>query len=252
MNLANEMYHYNMGILLSKDFGANVSVQTQTSAAFDDLLVPPSLKFLLEELPSLPRLHVPRAIAQVDPIRLASIVIPGSGVFDARHRWLELRASWEKASAPQRAAMAADLRDAGDEYAKRLSQFVGGQIKYKETEELLEYVIGAGLNIGAGAFAATVLVAAGATATAVAAGTVGGLALGYAVTRGRKKALGGVFKKFRVEAIEKSLKLPPSVAGASDRVMNLIKRRQVPSTLQIAPSVVTALAPRLKVFKYES
>jgi hypothetical protein len=37
MNLANEIYHYNMGVMLSADLGMTVSVETQASSAFDDL-----------------------------------------------------------------------------------------------------------------------------------------------------------------------------------------------------------------------
>ena len=39
MNLVNEMYHYNFGIMLAAETDVSVSVETQTSAAFDDLLV---------------------------------------------------------------------------------------------------------------------------------------------------------------------------------------------------------------------
>lgn len=249
MNLANEMYHYNMGILLTADLGANVSVQTQTSAAFDDLLVPPSLKFLLHEVPSIPKLHVPLAITQVDPLRLATLVRPGSKIFDARERWIRLRSDWDQAAPAQRQTIAPELKDAGDEYAKRLSEFVGRHVKFKETEELVEYVVGDLLKYGAGAAAGVALAAAGAPAAAAIAGTA---LLGYAVTRARKKYVGNVMQKFRVHAVEKTLKLPPSLVAMSEKAMRIINRRQVPSTIQITPSVATAMAPRLRRFRRES
>ena len=249
MNLANEMYHYNMGILLAADFQANVSVQTQCSAAFDDLLIPPSLRFLIEDVPTFPRLHVPLAITQVDPIRLASIVRPGSAIHDARARWVGLRAAWEDALPGDRASRTAELRDSGDEYAKRLSEFVGGQVKFKESEELVEFLIGDVAKAGAAAAAGAAIAAAGGPAALISAGTIGALALGYVVTRARKRVLGGVFKKVRIQVIDRSLKISPRMAALSDQALRVIKRRQVPSTIQIAPSVVTAMGNRLRRFK---
>ncbi|MEJ8856774.1 hypothetical protein WKW79_19525 [Variovorax robiniae] len=249
MNLANEMYHYNMGILLTAEHGSSVSVQTQTSAAFDDLLIPPSLKFLVSDIPQLPRLSVPLAITQADPIRLASLVVPGSSVADSRTRWLKLRNEWEASLPVHRTHIAKEVRDAGEEYARRLSEFVGTQVKFKETEELVEFVVGDMAKYAVAAGAGLALSAAGMAPAAVAAGSLGGLAIGYAITRGRKRYLGSVFKKFRVYALEKTFTLPPAVAKASEHAMRTIKRRQVPSTIQITPSVVTALAPRLKRFE---
>lgn len=249
MNLANEMYHYNMGILLTADHGANVSVQTQTSAAFDDLLIPPSLKFLLQDVPDLPRLHVSMSVMQVNPLILAGIVDEDTAVGEARRRWLLLRDAWEAAPSDLRATGTSELRDAGEAYAARLSEYLGPHFKFKESEELLEFVVGDVARVVGAAAATVALAAAGAPAAIVAAGSIGGYAIGYAITRVRKKALGSVFRKVRVQVLEKSFTMPRALAERSAQVLHTIKRRKVPSTIQITPSVATAFASKLKPHK---
>jgi hypothetical protein len=245
MNLANELYHYNMGVLLSAEHGVSVSVQTQTSPAFDDLLMPPSLRFLVSELPNLPRLNVPAAVAQADPIRLARILVPDNPVFESRARWLQLREDWERALPERRPHIDPTLRQAGQEYAARLSEYLGSHVKFKESEELIDYVVGNWASTAATAGTASALALAGADPTLVIGGT---FAVGYAVTRAKNKLLGNVFRKFRVVALDKALTLPRGLAEASARAMHTIRRRRVPSTIQITPSLTATVLPRLKRF----
>ena len=95
MNFATETYHYNMGVMLSAHYKVPVSVETQTSPAFDDLMVRPDI--LVDELPYYPRLHAPRVLTTVDPKRLASIVAEtGSKLYTHRSAWIVRRNKWEQ------------------------------------------------------------------------------------------------------------------------------------------------------------
>lgn len=241
MNLANELYHYNMGIMLTAERDASVSVQTQTSPAFDDLLIPPGLRFLVTELSQLPRLNVPLTVAEADPLRLARILDEDLPVYDARSTWIALRDAWETAEPPARAALDYEVRQAGELYARRLSEHLGAHVRFKETEDLIDYVVG-GWTDKLGAAAGLLVGGIDPTLGAVT------FAVGYAVSKAKNRALGSVLRKFRVMALEHTFTLPEPIARHSARAMRAIKRRTVPSTIQITSSVAAAIRPRLKPF----
>lgn len=243
MNLANEIYHYNMGILLAADNYLGVSVQTQTSPAFDDLLIPPNMHFLASEIPNLPRLNIPFSITQVDPIRLAELLTPERSVSIAREKWIESLYKWKNSSEQDRLAMNDSLKNAGKEYSQLLTEFVGERVRFKETEELIQYAFGTlSDSLVAGGVALTTASSGVDIQSSLAASVVAG----YLFSRARTKYVGNVLSKFRIRLIDKLHTLPPDIAKRSSQVMHTIKRRRTPSTIEITPSVTMNIRPELK------
>ncbi len=259
MNFATETYHYNMGVMLSAHHGVPVSVETQTSAAFDDLLVRPQV--LVDELPVVPRLQVPRALLGVDPAHLARIVgDPDTPLYRARSAWIAQRQAWQAAHAPghpappgaeQRRAMRAELQEAGQAYARALTALLGRRVKYEHSEGLFHTVVGRAMDEGGGLLtAAAGLSAAGAAATAglppVAAAGLG-MATGYVVSQGQKKLLGGVVRKFRVRLLQAQL-MPPEWLQRSRQVVAQINARRTPSSIDIDPQAVGDIVRQLRPY----
>ncbi len=239
MNLANELYHYNMGLMLSAGSTANISVQTQTSPAFDDLLFPPGLRFLARDLSHAPRLHVPRSIVGADPKALRSILEKGSKVNQARAGWTSLRAAWEEAAPERRPLIEKELALASREYSARLAEHLGKDLKRDTLESLIDYSAGV---------AVTAATTAAGTALGGLPGGAIGFGIGYAVTRARKKVVGSVVRKYRVDLLEAELKISPALAEQSRRIVNAIKRRTAPSTIELPRAIASTFAAQLKPF----
>lgn len=215
MNLANEMYHYNFGIMLSLDLDVPVSVETQVSEAFDDLLVTPDV--LVEEIPSLPRLHVPKVVTTAPPRKLVQILEGHREVAKAREDWLLLRRAAEREGTRLPDARRKELEAAGRRYAAELSGHLGVDVSYEKTEGLMGAVLGeavgqaidmTGLGFAAGVFSA------------------------YLLSRLPDGGLGVVTRKFRVTVLKNQI-YPPELLRRSNRVVERIKRRFVPSAIEI-------------------
>lgn len=257
MNFATETYHYNMGVMLAAQYKVPVSVETQTSPAFDDLLIRPDV--LVDELPAVPRLNAPRVLATVDPKRLASIVAdPGSKLFEARGDWIARRGAWERrraavsvAEKARARAELADLKESGKAYAALLTALVGKHVKYEQTEGMFHTVVGAavkeggtGLSAAAGMTAAAAAAVVGAPAAGIA---VAGVAAGYVVSVAQKKLLGGVVRKFRVKLLEKQF-IQPEWVERSRRVVARINARRSPSSIDLEPGMAEEIVRELKPF----
>ncbi len=235
MNLANELYHYNMGLMLSASGNATISVQTQTSPAFDDLLFPPGIKFLARDLANAPRIHVPRSIVNADPKKLRQILHEDLDVNRVRHAWMGLREAWEIASPEQRPLIEKELTLASREYSAKLSEHLGAHFKYETTEAFIDYVVGAAVtSIGASVGGLP--------------GGLAGVAIGFGISQARKKLVGSVFKKYRVDVLQSELKIDASLAEQSRRVLNAIKRRRTPSTIELPRQIADTFAVQLKPF----
>jgi hypothetical protein len=257
MNFATETYHYNMGVMLAAHYKVPVSVETQTSPAFDDLLIRPDV--MVDELPIVPRLNAPRVLATVDPKRLASIVSePGSRIFEARTDWMARRASWERRRPAQSAAGRArargelrDLQESGKAYAALLTGLVGKQVRYEQAEGMFHTVVGAVVKEGgyraataAGMSTAAAAAAAGAPAWGVVAA---GVAAGYVVSTTQKKLLSGVVRKFRVQLLEKQF-IPPEWIQRSQRVISRINARRAPSSIDLEPGMAHEIERELRPY----
>jgi hypothetical protein len=257
MNLATETYHYNMGIMLTAQYGVPVSVETQTSPAFDDLLIRPDI--VADEIITVPRLRAPRVLTTVDPRRLASIVAErDSAVFRARSAWMARRNAWEQrhaqgrtVDAARKQAELADLKEAGKAYASALTALVGKHLKYEHTEGMFNTIIGAVASEGSNKLAKATGLAAAAAAATVGLPPLGvavaGVAAGYVVSHSQKKLLGGVVRKFRVKVFEHQV-IPPEWIERSRRVVAQIIARRSPSSIDIDSSVAAAFATQLKPY----
>lgn len=259
MNFATETYHYNMGLMLAAHYKVPVSVETQTSPAFDDLLIRPDV--MVDELPAVPRLNAPRVLATVDPKRLASIVAdPGSKLFEARADWIARRGAWERRRAAESGAdkararaELADLKESGKAYAVLLTALVGKHVKYEQAEGMFHTVVGAvvkeggqgvGTSVGATVVVAGAAAAAGVPPLGVAAA---GVAAGYVVSVAQKKLLGGVVRKFRVKLLEKQF-IQPEWLERSRRVVARINARRSPSSIDLEPGMAHEIVRDLKPF----
>ncbi len=246
MNLANEMYHYNMGVMLAAEHGMSVAVETQASAAFDDLLV---LKNTVLAEPEVHRLNVPAALATVEPSQLVRILEPNTKIFETRERWISLRRRAESSSRPQTQLERKELKEAGREYATQLAKLLGPRTRYEEAEGLFGYVVGMAIrsDITPSLLAAAAVGAAAAGAGPIVAGAVS-IATGYIVYRAQKALLGGVTKKFKIMLLKNQL-VPPQLLERSARTIRRIKQRRSPSSIEISRDVARALASRMSRFE---
>ncbi len=250
MILANEMYHYNVGVMLSGDLNVPISVETQISTAFDDLLVVEDI--VLDEVPDYPKLNVPRVITTAAPSKLAKILDCYSPVGKARLRWLELDQKIKNGQLEDRLG----LHDAADEYAKRLSEHLGLNISYKESEGLFSYVAGKALSVPqelvvAGAVAAA---SAGAALIGLPVGAAGlvGIVSGYAVSRIQKKLLGTVIKKVRIHVLKGQLlseSNQKNIFKKSESIINAITKQKIPSSVDMDARQTRELVAQYKIYE---
>ncbi len=247
MNLANELYHYNMGLMLSASGKASISVQTQTSPAFDDLLFPPGLRFLARDFAHAPRLNVPHSIVKADAKVLRAILEPDSDVNTARSTWMAWRDAWENAPPEQRPKIDKELALASREYSALLAEHLHEEVKRDTLEAFIDYSVDFAIKAAfpvAGAAAGSAL---GVDFGALQGGALG-FALGFGYSRTRKKSLGSVVRKFRIELLKAEFKTSPAMEEQSRRVVNAIKRRTVPSTIQLPQSIAKIFATQLTPF----
>jgi hypothetical protein len=237
MNLANEIYHYNMGVALSADLRIPISVETQASAAFDDLLV--TQQIVAEDIPVIPRIHIPRVVLTANPSRLIEILEPDREVFKARKRWLD-------ATSMPSASPSIDVREAGLDYARQLADHFGAHINYKESEGLMNFAVGKLTELPRDAIITL--------ATSIGAGLGGpvgaftGLATGYLVSRLQKNMLGTVTKKFRILVLRNQM-VPPDLLLSSKKAVDKIMSRRVPSAIEIDYSKAQSMAKRMSRIK---
>ena len=246
MTLANEMYHYNMGVMLAAEHDGPVAVETQTSAAFDDLLV--TKNTLLDE-PEVHRLHVPLALTSVDPLRLVKVLEPGTKVFAARQQWLTQRRAAESSTQPLTTSQRQQLRETGKHYATELSKLFGTKVRYDETEGLFGYAVGLLVkgNVATPLVAAATAGAASIGAAGPAAAGAVAVATGFVVYRTQKALLGGITKKFKISLLKGQL-MPPALIERSARIIRRIKGGQVPTSIEIARPMALALTAKMTRF----
>ena len=238
MNLANEMYHYNFGILLSAELEVPVSVETQTSAAFDDLLVTKDI--LVSEIPGLPRLRVPKIIRRVSPRKLAEVLDPETDLGKARARWMELKYDFETSNFVGQDNRT-EINAAAKEYCKRLGASFGEHIKYQETEGFIKYMFGeavAPLSL----FGLSHFSHGGWPAD------IAGFVAGFGINRLQDWGAGIVTQKFRVGLFERQI-LPPRLIQESERAMSKIKLRRSPSSLLLDKILARRISDKVEKLK---
>lgn len=226
MRLANEMYHYNQGVMLAATLNEPVSVETQTSAAFDDLLKIRDIG--LEEVPSFPRLHVPLAVSHVHPSKIASFLDADSRIGRARLVWIETRESyWANPAGGREAA-----REAAKEYSSRIREAIGRDVRYEESENMIDFAVGS--------------LAAGITEL-IYPGGIPALAVGYIMTKLQKRVTGVVTEKIRLRRFENDL-MDEGLIRKSEHLIEKIKNRRVPSAIEIDRDAATMLSRDMVAF----
>ncbi|MGR9116876.1 MAG: hypothetical protein ACU85E_14025 [Gammaproteobacteria bacterium] len=249
MVLANEIYHYNIGVMLSGSFDSPVSVETQVSAAFDDLLVVEDV--ILEESPEYPKLNVPRVVATAPPGKLVQILDPYRPVGAARLRWLALEKNTQSGTLEDKQA----VFDAADEYAKRLSEHLGVSVSYKESEGLISFVAGKALSVPRDALLLGSAAAVGAASSKLGLPTevagIAGMAAGYVVSKLQKNLIGAVTKKVRIRVLEDQIRSDSAfrkMLQASESTLHAIMNRKVPSAIDMDPIQARRLLSQYKAF----
>lgn len=247
MNLANEMYHYNMGVMLSVDRDEPVSVETQASPAFDDLLV--SKDILVDHIPKIPVLQIPQVVATAPPAKLVQVLRADLDldVAKARTHWVTLKRQYEEEGVEGSGTYEQELREAAEAYAATLSEHLHRHIDYRKSESLFDYVIGE-LTEKPEAIAASMLgETVGQLAGVLGAGGVVGFAAGYIISRLHEHSVGVVTNKYRVLMLKNQM-LPPQVVRKYQQVIERIKRRHIPSAIDIDKSRAQELVGRMKEF----
>lgn len=244
MNLANEMYHYNFGVMLASEHAEPVSVETQTSPAFDDLLIKDNV--VVADLPGLPRLRIPRSILGVPPAKLVQVLESDNSVSEARSRWIELK-SWQEAQQNVDSSERLRLNDAAIEYSRRLSAFLGHDVKHQTGENLFEYVVDNMLAPITSTVGTAVGGYIGNTAGEPYIGGMAGFLTGFVISRLQKRGMDVVTRKFRIELFEKAV-LPPRLVQESQRAVAKIKYRRVPSSLLIDRKLALSISAKMRKF----
>jgi hypothetical protein len=255
MNLANEIYHYSMGIMLSETYKCDMAVETQASAAFDDLLMVDNI--VCDEVPYIPRLSVPRTLSKADPIRLASIVRhfedPDSRIGKRRAEWISKRTEWENevrsATSDRDRRISESTRNAIDArtaYAKDLAKFFGYSLSFEHTEGIFSTVMGSIVKPPIiNAASAAITTAIGSTLIPAPLASASGIAAGYVIGQVQKRITAGVFRKFRVFFMEKQM-LSEEQIRYSQRIAARIKQRKSPSSILIDRSACKDIISMLK------
>lgn len=244
MNLANEMYHYNMGLMLSADYKVPISVETQASAAFDDLLITKDI--LVEEKPFIPQIKVPKILAKASPKKLVQILRPHTPVYRAREEWFELKQLYDTKRGLLTKDEKQDITEAAKIYARRLSEHLRKDVKYTKGEELFEYVVGTGVGAVLGEVTGQL---AGVPYMGGSVGAATGLGMGFLVSKLQGKSIGKVVEKFRLYTLEKQILSPIQIKN-SEKTINKIKRSRVPSSLEIDITQATKIAENIRKFEF--
>lgn len=249
MRLANEVYHYNIGVGLSADYEVPINVETQASVAFDDLLMKPNL--LLEDVSQvkdMPRLRVSRNAARIPPAQLTRLLQPGR-LGDARQAWLtaidQLAHAGGNLTATnyvrQEAERRANAIDAGEVYVAELKSAFGPYVEARLFEPLIDVAIDKlvsdpAKDVVEKALTGAALGAAGATLgadpiLAMMAGMASNVFVGYMLARFEGNAADKLVRQYRLFVADKVI--PLAALEASKKQVEQIKRRKIPSTLEL-------------------
>jgi len=267
LRLGNEIYHYNMGVSLCSSFECPISVETQASGLFEDIVSKPAvLVDRPEDLDRIPTLHVPKQVVNLPTSMFVALLDEGTAVGGARMQFLDAQDRLAQAERGVSQALMGDwlggdpyitrinaLREASNEYAARLAEFFGPKLPLTAREGFLDvaYDLTADAVVeGAKDASKTVVAAAGATAGAAVAGpagfVIGGIAA-YAIARGLAKGTEGLVRRFRIYSNEKIL-LGSDVFSKMKSLVGLVKNQRIPSALDLDPAVAKTFTDQMKPF----
>ena len=233
MRLANEMYHYNQGVMLAASNDEPISVETQTSQAFDDLIAVEDILF--SEIPLVSKLNVPMSIVHATPEQLVTLLDPSTKAGAARVRWISARDNQSR----DKPGSVEEAKDAGEEYSRRIAEKIGANVRYSKEESVISFVVSAVASAGAVAIGTP----------SISTGVIG-FAGGYLTTKIDDRITGSVTKKFRILKLKKDLKKPfkDDLVSQSQKIIRKIRSRKVPSSLLLNKDAANDLAQKIKKF----
>lgn len=270
MRLANEIYHYNVGVGLSATLPVPISIETQASSAFDDLLVEENV--LVEDpqgLRDLPRLRISNSVSKVPPAELMKILRPGK-LSDARIAWLRASEELAKVAASHYSGYSArehgvrqSLKSLGDAYIAELKQAFGPHIDVKLSEGLfdvvidkLEELVGEHKQAAVNTFVATATgLASGAamkmtgseavtSAVAATAGAGASIASAYGLAKFKNATTSTLVRKYRLFMADKIT--PIAAIENSRRQIEKIKRRKLPMNMEISREASLSITSQMR------
>ena len=136
MSLANELYHYNFGVMLCAQEEMPISVETRNSNCFNFLLE--TKEYLIAEDVKIPKLSVPQSILSASSSEVAKIYDAHRNIGQLRTEWLELKFNYQMGSN----IAWEDVTKAGSEYSKEISSLLGSEVDFGFREDLFGHVIG--------------------------------------------------------------------------------------------------------------
>lgn len=231
MNLANEMYHYNMGIMLSSELDAEISVETQTSDAFDDLLIERNI--LVSEFEQLPSLNIPNQLLTVSPKKLVKILDPNSEIAKAKKRYLQVKAEHVTSSHSFYNTNLKILKGSLKEYSELLSEEFGKEFRFPIVESFIGFALSQAIGLATGHPLQ---------------GTFAGFATGYGIFMFKNSAYNKITERFRVFYAEKEMLNNKIAYNKSQNIINKIKGRKIPSSIQIDKKVAQQITSKMKPF----
>ncbi len=264
MRLATEIYHYNIGVGLAATYDVPIAVETQASAAFDDLLIDPTI--VVEdaaEVPRIPHLKLPAAFADLPGAEIVKVFDADTPLGQARIAWRTaldgLSGGVGNLDDRQRAA-----KEAGELYGARLREAYAPLMPARLGETMLEVGYGK-LTEQAGKFVESAVASAGtfvtgaalgvdhttAAAMSIAGGVSAGLAqwgLAYVFAYSQSKTLQAAVRRYRI-AMHKRSFVPAEAAQRSNQLIERIKRQRVPSSLDLDTTMAHALTAKMKRFE---
>jgi len=233
MSLANELYHYNFGVMLSAQEGVPISVETRHSRCFDFLLE--SKEYLAEEEIKIPKLSIPQSILTAPDSQIAQIFDDHRPVGQCRSTWLELKSKFHIDSSVKWE----EINETGVEYSKEISSLLGGNVDFGIKEDVFGYTLGKLSGEVRGDAAASVGSAAGSFGGPV--GTAIGAVAGYGLAKAHKHFAGKITDKIKVKILNK--KLIKDLEGTSSSKV----AKNIPSSYTIDKEIADKL-----ILEYEN
>lgn len=245
MRLSNEIYHYNFGSGLAAAFEMRIAVETQPSAAFDDLLLTREMR--LEKLADFPVPFVPREIAAVPPAKLVGAFLQDARLGDARNDFIELnRQARNHASIPTH--LSVSLKSASDLLSREIARVFGRNIRnqlgqgafdviYSEiAKPQIKGLVTGGVGLATGMLTHDPVLSAG--------GMVGTALLAYWAGNKLKPVAAHAYKL----VLDNAPDVSPELIRRSTQVMNAIKRQKTPISLEMQPLAARRLVDQMRLF----
>lgn len=196
MALANELYHYNFGVMLSAQSDFPISVETGNSSCFDFLFM--DKECIADDFVKIPKLTLPQSILTAPDIEISKIMDLHRDVGVARMEWLNIKSTYT----PEDDWI--EVTKAANNYSKEISALLGSKVNLGVKEDLFGYTLGKITGDLRGEAATAVGTGIGASIGGLAGAAVGAAA-GYGLARVNKYYTGKITDKYKVYILNKKI-----------------------------------------------